>query len=79
MPGAATYRSQAWTTARVSIFFAEHREVESVIEDYRKGTVPLIVPVTLIRHQVRAQAIEYLAGQSYLEPHPRELALRNHV
>ncbi len=55
------------------------REVAEVIADYRKGSVPLIVPITLIRHHVRAHGIEYLAGQSYLEPHPRELALRNHV
>ncbi len=55
------------------------RELASLIEDYRKGTAPLVVPLTLIRHHVRAQAIEYLAGQSYLEPHPRELTLRNHV
>jgi len=37
------------------------------------------VPITLIRHYVRIHAVEYLAGQVYLEPHPRELMLRNHV
>lgn len=58
---------------------ASRAELASLVEDYRRGTVPLIVPVTLIRHHVRAHAVEYLAGQSYLEPHPRELALRNHV
>jgi uncharacterized protein YbbK (DUF523 family)/uncharacterized protein YbgA (DUF1722 family) len=58
---------------------ASRLELASLIEDYRKGAVPLVVPVTLIRHHVRAGAIEYLAGQSYLEPHPRELMLRNHV
>jgi uncharacterized protein YbgA (DUF1722 family) len=55
------------------------RELASLIEDYRNGLVPLLVPQTLIRHHVRVHAIEYLARQSYLEPHPRELALRNHV
>jgi uncharacterized protein YbgA (DUF1722 family)/uncharacterized protein YbbK (DUF523 family) len=58
---------------------ASRRELASLIEEYRIGMVPLIVPVTLIRHHVRVQAIDYLARQSYLEPHPRELALRNHV
>jgi uncharacterized protein YbgA (DUF1722 family)/uncharacterized protein YbbK (DUF523 family) len=58
---------------------ASRQELASLIEDYRKGAVPLTVPLALIRHHVRARAIEYLAGQSYLEPHPRELLLRNHV
>ena len=43
------------------------------------GHVPLVVPLTLLRHHVRRQEIEYLAGQSYLAPHPKELMLRNHV
>lgn len=54
-------------------------EVLQSIEDYRRGLVPLVVPVTLLRHHVRACKIPYLAGQTYLEPHPRELMLRNHV
>lgn len=32
-----------------------------------------------ISHHVRVHGIAYLAGQTYLEPHPRELMLRNHV
>jgi uncharacterized protein YbgA (DUF1722 family)/uncharacterized protein YbbK (DUF523 family) len=54
-------------------------EVAGAIEDYRRGLVPLIVPVTLLRHHVRAHNVEYLAGQLYLDPHPKELMLRNHV
>lgn len=59
---------------------AESRaELSSVIGDLRRGLVPLIVPVTLIRHHVRLHGVDYLSGQSYLEPHPKELMLRNHV
>jgi uncharacterized protein YbgA (DUF1722 family)/uncharacterized protein YbbK (DUF523 family) len=54
-------------------------ELLAAIEDYRRELVPLIVPITLLRHYVRAHQIEYLAGQRYLEPHPKELMLRNHV
>lgn len=54
-------------------------ELLAAIDDYRRELVPLIVPMTLIRHHVRAQHISYLAGQVYLEPHPKELMLRNHV
>jgi uncharacterized protein YbgA (DUF1722 family) len=54
-------------------------ELGSAIEDYRQGLVPLIVPVTLLRHHVRQQGVQYLADQIYLSPHPKELMLRNHV
>jgi uncharacterized protein YbgA (DUF1722 family)/uncharacterized protein YbbK (DUF523 family) len=58
---------------------ASKRELGDTITDYRRGLVPLIVPLTLIRHHVRTLGVSYLAGQVYLEPHPRELMLRNHV
>lgn len=58
---------------------AERRSVLGTIDDYQRGLVPLVVPVTLIRHYVRLHAVEYLEGQRYLEPHPKELMLRNHV
>lgn len=58
---------------------ASKRELLTCIDEYRRGLVPLVVPLTLLRHYVRAHGIEYLAGQTYLEPHPRELMLRNRV
>ena len=58
---------------------ASKREVADAITDYRRGLVPLVVPLTLIRHHVRTLDIPYLAGQVYLEPHPKELMLRNYV
>lgn len=54
-------------------------ELAATIDDYRRGLVPLIVPITLVRHHVRVHGIPYLAGQLYLDPHPKELMLRNHV
>jgi uncharacterized protein YbgA (DUF1722 family)/uncharacterized protein YbbK (DUF523 family) len=58
---------------------ASRRELLDCIEDYRRGLVPLIVPLTLVRHHVRTLGVEYLTGQMYLEPNPKELMLRNHV
>ena len=58
---------------------ASTRELGEVIDDYGRGLVPLIVPLTLVRHHVRIHDVRYLAGQIYLEPHPKELRLRNHV
>jgi uncharacterized protein YbgA (DUF1722 family)/uncharacterized protein YbbK (DUF523 family) len=54
-------------------------ELLARIDEYRRGLVPLIVPLTLLRHHVRVHRVEYLAGQIFLEPHPGELMLRNHV
>jgi uncharacterized protein YbgA (DUF1722 family)/uncharacterized protein YbbK (DUF523 family) len=58
---------------------AQKAELGAAIDDYRTGLVPLVVPMTLIRHHVRRHEVAYLAGQVYLEPHPKELMLRNHV
>lgn len=58
---------------------AEKQELVTLIEDYRTGLVPLVVPVTLLRHHVHRHGIEYMLGQLYLEPHPKELMLRNRV
>ena len=57
----------------------EKEDILSTIEDYRSEILPLIVPVTLIRHQVKKHNIEYLNDQVYLNPHPKELMLLNHV
>lgn len=58
---------------------AARRELAVVIDDYRLGLVPLIVPMTLVRHYVRLVKVAYLETQVYLQPHPKELMLRNHV
>lgn len=57
----------------------EKQELLEVIENYKQGLVPLIVPVTLLNHYVRKYDKKYLADQFYLHPHPLELKLRNHV
>ena len=58
---------------------ASKRELTDTIADYRRGLVALVVPLTLLRHYVRVFEVAYLAGQTYLQPHPKELMLRNHV
>jgi len=58
---------------------AEKQEMIEVIDQYRLRFVPLVVPVTLIRHYVRKYDVAYLARQVFLHPHPVELMLRNHV
>jgi uncharacterized protein YbgA (DUF1722 family)/uncharacterized protein YbbK (DUF523 family) len=58
---------------------ASKRELVDAIGDYRSLLVPLVVPLALIRHHVRVLDVAYLAGQLYLDPHPKELMTRNHV
>ncbi|MFP4164528.1 MAG: YbgA family protein [Chitinispirillaceae bacterium] len=57
----------------------EKAELQEVIESYHNGLVPLIVPITLLEHYVRKYDEPYLKTQIYLNPHPLELKLRNHV
>jgi uncharacterized protein YbgA (DUF1722 family)/uncharacterized protein YbbK (DUF523 family) len=57
---------------------ASRAELAAEIDDYRRGRVPLVVPITLIHHHTRQHGVADLAGQTYLEPHPKELLLRNH-
>lgn len=57
----------------------EKQEMLEIVDLYRRGNVPLIVPITLVNHYVRKYDQPYLKEQYYLHPHPAELQLRNHV
>jgi uncharacterized protein YbgA (DUF1722 family) len=57
----------------------EREELTEMIDQYRRGLLPLIVPVTLIRHYVRKFKVPYLLDQVYLTPHPHELMLLNQL
>jgi uncharacterized protein YbgA (DUF1722 family)/uncharacterized protein YbbK (DUF523 family) len=57
----------------------EKKELLAVIENYRQNLVPLVVPLTLLKHYIDKFKEPYLAGQYYLDPHPLELKLRNHA
>lgn len=57
----------------------EKMELTEIIYQYRMETLPLIVPVTLIGHYVRKYDQPYLKMQAYLNPHPLDLQMRNHV
>jgi uncharacterized protein YbgA (DUF1722 family) len=37
------------------------------------------VPLTLVKHYVQKFDLGYIRDQVYLNPHPKELMLRNHV
>lgn len=56
----------------------EKQEMLTVVDRYRDGLVPLIVPLTLVNHYVRKYEQPWLKMQTYLNPHPFELKLRNY-
>jgi uncharacterized protein YbgA (DUF1722 family) len=57
----------------------EKAELLEIIDAYRQESLPLIVPMTLLNHYARKYHQDYLRMQSYLNPHPVELKLRNHA
>lgn len=59
------------------IDIGDKEELNSSIEDYRQGLVPLIVPITLLKHHFRRNPDEYISQSLYMTPHPRELSLIN--
>ena len=55
-------------------------ELLDTIDQYRVGQLPLIVPITLLRHHInKIGAPKWLIDQTYLDPYPSEMMLRNHV
>jgi uncharacterized protein YbgA (DUF1722 family) len=59
-----------------------------LIKDYRQRLLPLIVPLTLLKHHlnrhpfpdwVPVPSAAWVHQQVYLQPYPKELMLRNHV
>ena len=54
-------------------------ELLHTIDEYRNYRLPLVVPVTLIKHYLRKYPDDYLTHQRYLFPYPEELMLRNHI
>jgi len=80
-----TRRNHANVLQHLAGYFSEQlasedrAELSDVIDRYRRDRLPLIVPVTLIRHYVRKFNVEYLKDQIYLDPHPDELNLLNQL
>lgn len=81
----ATVRKNTNVLTHIMGYFKKHltpgekEELLEIIRQYHDRLLPLIVPVTLLKHYVNKYDQEYLKSQSYLNPHPVELMLRNHV
>jgi len=55
----------------------DKQELLQLIEEYRLGRLPRVVPITLLKHHFRKHPNDYIAGQLYLNPSPAELKLRS--
>jgi uncharacterized protein YbgA (DUF1722 family) len=81
----ATVRKHVKVLQHILGYFKErlgaHEKAELLggIGDYRRGLTPLIVPLTLIKHYVQTFEMSCIREQIYLNPHPNEVMLRNHV
>jgi uncharacterized protein YbgA (DUF1722 family)/uncharacterized protein YbbK (DUF523 family) len=81
----ATRRTHANVLYHLMGFLKKHlsaenkRELIDCTESYRQGLVPLIVPITLMKHHFRDHPATWVASQTYLNPYPAELMLRNAV
>mgnify|MGYP001812930134 FL=1 len=57
----------------------DKQELLEVLDSYRLGKVPLIVPITLMRHHLRRFPDDYIDKQYFMAPYPEELMLRNMI
>lgn len=57
----------------------DKQELQALIAQYRQGIVPLVVPLTLLKHHFRHHPDPYVALQVYMQPHPEPLSLRNAI
>lgn len=55
----------------------DKQELLDIIDAYRLNQIPLIVPITLLKHHFNHYPKEYIAHQTFLNPYPKELMLRN--
>jgi uncharacterized protein YbgA (DUF1722 family) len=57
----------------------DKQELSQLIDSYKAGMVPLVVPLTLLKHHLLKLDNPYLKSQTFWSPHPERLGLRNHI
>lgn len=57
----------------------DKQELSQLIDSYKAGMVPLVVPLTLLKHHLLKLDNPYLKAQTFWAPHPERLGLRNHI
>lgn len=78
----ASRKSHANTLMHIQGYFSkfmskdEKAEMSEQIEQYREGLLPLMAPLTLLKHYQRLHPNDYIGNQRYLDPYPVDLKLR---
>ncbi|MCP3700381.1 MAG: DUF523 and DUF1722 domain-containing protein [Aliivibrio sp.] len=54
----------------------QKQALAQLIQEYNQGILPLLSPITLIKHYLSLHNNDYLKQQSFLDPYPQELRLR---
>jgi uncharacterized protein YbgA (DUF1722 family)/uncharacterized protein YbbK (DUF523 family) len=57
----------------------DRSELSALIEQYRSGTIPLVVPLTLLKHHFKNFHHAYVDQQVFMQPYPGQLGLRNNI
>lgn len=57
----------------------ERDEILETMEEFKKGIIPLITVIKIIKLYINKFNIEYLKTQVFLSPYPKELALRSKI
>lgn len=64
---------------KTSVASCARQNIVSIIHRYRQGQLPLITPMTLLKHYIEQEGNPYIRMQRYLQPYPDDLCLQNHV
>lgn len=62
-----------------SVDGGQRQQLLKLIEEYRQSVVPLVAPMAMLRHFIEHHGSDYIRKQTYLEPHPDQLGLRNQI
>ena len=55
------------------------KNISDIIYQYHKGLLPLVAPMTLLKHHIQQTGNDYIRAQRYLQPYPEELGLTNRI
>ena len=64
---------------KVHLNTQDKHELSQLIDSYKAGIVPLVVPLTLLKHHLLKLDNPYLKAQTFWAPHPEKLGLRNPI
>lgn len=64
---------------RNQLTMRQRGELREVILNYRAGILPILAPMTLLKHYLVEYPDDYLLTQNYFDPYPQDLALRLNV